>query len=227
MSMYALDKQSAVEADNLSKYLEKSGKYVGKFTRAEVLVSAKKGTHGIGFTFVDQSGQTAKFDVWTMQANMNKLSGFGLVQALMTCMSIKDLSTTQAEVDRYDYDQKKDVKVIADVFADLVGKPVGLVLQSVEYEKFKDNAPSGVYAWKLEPLIAFRASDSFTSSEIWGKATKPTKLDAVVSRLEDKPLKNKAVSRPEQGYSPYANSAPTPAPASSGFSDMDDDSIPF
>lgn len=48
--MYQIDPNAAREADNISSFLSETGKYKGKFLRAENITSSKKGTHGVGFT---------------------------------------------------------------------------------------------------------------------------------------------------------------------------------
>ena len=50
--MYTLDPTAAREAENFSSFLSETGKYKGKFIRAEKLVSTKKGTHGVPLRIV-------------------------------------------------------------------------------------------------------------------------------------------------------------------------------
>lgn len=220
--MYKLDTQSAIDADKFSQYLDKNGQYIGKFTRAEKLISKAKGTHGIGFTFEAQDGGGTRFDVWTMDKDGKKLSGFNLVNAIMTCLSLRDLPESTATIERYNWETKKTDKVQAQVFADLVGKPIGVVLRSTEYEKMKNNQLTGEYAWRLELVAPYRAADSFTASEILTKKTKAEKLESIMATLKDKPVKDKpaaAQRAPDRGM--------TPPPAyASEFAPMDDD-IPF
>lgn len=220
--MYKLDTQAAIDADKFSQYLDKSGKYVGKFTRAEKLVSKTKGTHGIGFTFEAQDGGTTRFDVWTMDKDEKKLSGFNAVCAIMTCLSLRDLPESTATIERRDWATNKTEKVQAQVFADLANKPIGLVLRNTEYQKMKDGVLTGEYGWRLELVAPFRAADSFTASEILTKKTKPEKLESIMATLKDKPMKDKpatAQRAPDRGM------APPPALEFAPFDDGSD--IPF
>lgn len=222
--MYQLNTKAAREADSFGSYLQETGKYIGQFTRAEKLISKNKGTHGIGFTF-ECNGQTAKFDIWTMDTANKPLGGFKALNAIMACLSIKGIAPTTGTVERYDWEAKTTNKVQAEVFADLCGKDIGLVLQKTEYEKMKEGRLTGEYGWRLELVAPFRAADEFTSSEILDRKTKPEKLASIMATLGDRPLKNKrhAVhSAPnDAGYS----AMPEP-PHHVAFAPMGDD-IPF
>ena len=158
--MYAIDKQAAIEADNHGGFLAETGKYKGHFTRAEKLISKNKGTHGIGFTFEDESKRTTRFDIWTRSGSGDNLMGYKTLQAMMTVMGLRNITPAQGIVDRYDYDTKTTSKVQAEVFNDLVGKPVGLVLRSTEYEKMRDGRLTGETGWRLELVAPFRAAGS-------------------------------------------------------------------
>jgi len=209
--MYTLDQSAARDADNIGAYLKDSGKYKGTFIRAENLTSKNKGTKGIGFTFEDTNKRTARFDLWTMDKDGKPLPSFKAVMAIMTCLRQKTLTPVMAEIDRYNYDEKKNEKVQAEVFKELTGKPIGVVLRSTEYEKMKDGVKTGQYDWRLELMVPFDAASELTASEILDKKTQPEKLAAIVAGLEDKPLKKSS------------------APASHAQNEMPafDDDIPF
>lgn len=225
--MYALDTNAAREADSFGSYLTETGKYVGTFTRAEKLISKNKGTHGIGFTF-ESAGQTTRFDIWTMDAQNKHLSGFKAVNAIMACMSLRGIAPKQGQVERYNWDTQQKETVQADVFPDLVGKPVGLVLQKTEYEKMRDGQYTGETGWRLELVAPFRAADEFTASEILDRKTKPEKLASIIAVLSDRPLKKRNTQQQGRAVDYEAgNQAAAAAGAGSGFDGMDDDSIPF
>ena len=151
--------------------------------------------------------------------------GWKHINAIMACMSLRGLSESQGTVERYNYDTQQRDKVQATIFPELMGKPVGLVLQKTEYEKMRDGMKTGETGWRLEPAAYFRAADEFTSSEILDRKTKPEKLAAIIAVLADRPLKNRPAARQQQSDS--YSSPPAGHPAGSGFDGMDDDSIPF
>lgn len=224
--MYALDQTAAREADSFGSYLTETGKYIGTFTRAEKLISKNKGTHGIGFTF-ECNGQTTRFDVWTINGEGKHLSGFKAVNAIMACMSLRGIKEASGQVERYNWDTQQKETVNAEIFPDLMGKPVGLVLQKTEYEKMRDGHKTGETGWRLELVAPFRAADEFTASEILDRKTKPEKLAAIIAVLSDRPLKSRPAqqSRAHDDVNAQAQHATTRS-AGSGFEDMDDD-IPF
>lgn len=216
--MYALDAKVAKESDQIGGYLKDTGKYKGQFTRAEKLVSANKGTHGIGFTFADENGQTTRFDIWTMNAQEEQLSGYKSLMAIMACMKVRNLTVKTAEVERYDYDAKERYTEDAEVFAELTGKPIGLLLRNTEYEKMRDGQKTGDTGWRLELYAPFEAATEFTAGEIIDKKKTPEQLAKILATLADRPLK--------KGSTPAPRQAAAPQTGGSRMSDMDDD-IPF
>lgn len=224
--MYQIDANAAREADNISSFLNETGKYKGKFIRAENLVSANKGTHGVGFTFETDGKQTTRFDIWTMNAQNEPLSGYKTINAIMACMKIKGLSVAKGQVERYDFDTKQRNQVEAEIFPELLGKPIGLVLQSTEYEKMKKGAKTGEYGWRLELVAPFEAATEFTASEIMDRATQPKKLAGIITTLADRPMKNKPAHRGAQQGGDYQSGPPAGHPANGGFNAPEDD-IPF
>lgn len=221
--MYQLDTNAAREADSIGNYLSETGKYIGKFTRAEKLVSKNKGTHGIGFTFESIGKQSTRFDIWTMDAQGKHLGGFKAVNAIMACMSLRGLQAATGEVERYNWETQQRETVQAEVFPALTGPDVGLVLQKTEYEKMRDGVKTGETGWRLELVAPFRAADEFTASEILDRKTKPEKLASVIAILTDRPLKNRPAPRQQDdGY----GAPPAGHPANGGFNSPDDD-VPF
>ena len=218
--MYALDTQSAREADNIGSYLKETGKYKGTFTRAEALVSQNKGTHGIGITFESESKQSTRFDLWVKDRDGKELQGYKTLQAILTVLKLRGIAPKPGQVDRYNYETKKTDKVQADVFPDLVGKPIGIVLRSTEYEKMKNGALTGETGWRLEPVVPFQADTEFTASEILDRKTKPEKLSSIVATLADRPLRNRTTTTRPADHDGFAPHDAQPA----GF---DEDSIPF
>lgn len=214
--MYQLDTQAAKQSDETGKFIKETGKYKGKFTKAEAL-TASTGTQGIAFTFVTEAGQEANFSIYTVKGDGTKLSSFQTLMALMACMKLRNVSDPKMGVTtKYDFTAKADVQYEAPLLLDLMNKPIGVILQSCEYEKQKDRVPTGEYGWKIELQGAFDAATELTASEILGGATKPEKLAKMIATLADRPLKSKSVR---------AN-----APVSNGAGDMNwpgEDDIPF
>jgi len=203
--MYTLNTQLAREADTQSNYLTETGKYIGRFTRAERLVS-KKGTEGIGFTFENASKMSTKFDLWLKNASGEDLPALKTLSAILVCLKLKDIKPAPGKVERYDFETKTKNIVDAEIFPGLLNKPIGLVFQKTEYEKMRDGALTGETGWRLEPLVPFEAQSELTASEILDRKTQPERLPRVIASLADKPLKNKSAQKPATSQANTVNS---------------------
>jgi len=203
MRSYDLNPESAKQAEQ--GRITETGKYAGTFTRAEA-VTSKKSTEGIEFTFRSSNGSDADFlTLWTHNADGKELFGLKVLNALMTCMRVKQIKPAQAQIEKWTDGSKQ--KVDATVFPDLMNKSIGVLLQKEHYTK-----NDGSMGSKLNLTGCYEASTEMTASEILNKATKAERLGGMVASLRDKALPLPTASR---------------APATgNGFDDMDDD-IPF
>lgn len=214
--MYNLDPNLAKKADVIGAYINETGKYTGTFIRAEKLVSASKGTDGIGFTFKDEAGRECRFDVWTRKGDGSPLSGLNQINAMMACLQLRGMQPVMMHVKKWDNDQGMETSQEVACFADIMGKPIGVLLRMEEYEKMKDQRKTGEHGWRVGLFAVFQAGTELMASEILGRKTKPEQLEKVVGMLSDKALK-KTAQRP-------ANAA-SDAPAGIPFDD--DADIPF
>lgn len=214
--MYKLDTDAARKADSIGAFINETGKYIGAFLRAEKLVSESKGTHGIGFSFKADGGQTTRFDIWTMKANNEPLPGMNQINALMACLQVRELKEVPRRVMKWDSAANKEAIQDAICFPELMDKRIGLLLRSEEYEKMQNGMATGETGWRMNLFACFQADTELMASEILDRKTKPEQLAKVIVMLADKPLKKKAAGRSH-----------APAHSSGGpMSDMDDD-IPF
>lgn len=209
--MYTLDPQAAKKADSIGAYISETGKYAGMFLRAEKLVS-QRGTDGIGFTFKDDAGKECRFDIWTRNAD-GPLSGMNNINALMACLSVRQLKEAVVRVKKWDADQGKEDVMDATCFPELMNKRIGLLLRSEEYEKMKNGQKTGETGWRMNLFASFQADTELMASEILDRKTKPEQLAKVIGMLADKPLKKSPASAP----------AHHSAPQGAAF----DDDIPF
>lgn len=209
---YELDTNQARAADQRGAFINETGKYVGKIIRAEE-ITADSGTKGIDFTFASNTGQQAKFALYTEKAGGSRIKiGHAFVMALMTCLKVRSIKTTPMKVKKWSKDAGAEVDATAPCFADLMSKDIGVLLEAEQYEK-----NSGDVGVRMVLAGVFQSDTELTASEVLDKKTTPEQLPKMVSMLRDRPLKAaKAASR--QG-APAARSG-------TGFDDMDDD-IPF
>jgi len=208
---YKLDTNAAKQADQLFARIEEKGKYMGVITRAESIQS-KKGTTGVGISFKTYTGATADYlDFWTINADGKQLAGYNLLMAIMTCLRVKGLKATTGEIEKYDRDLQARTKVQADLFKELMGKPIGFLIHMEEYAKTE-----GGTAWK--PVISAPFDHAgFTASEILAQAQKPETLEKMFFALRDRPLKPSASTAPQQSG---------PVNTGGSFDDLESD-IPF
>lgn len=212
--MYKLDPAAATKADTIGAYINETGKYVGKFTRAEKLVSATKKTDGVGFTFKADDGRETRFDVWTYKGNGEALTGLNQINAIMACLQVRELTIISQPVRRWENNQ--EVTVDGEVFPELQNKPIGLLLRSEEYEKMNNGAKTGATGWRMGLFAIFQSGTELMASEILSRKTKPEQLGKVIGMLADKSLRTRPAGAVSQGTD---NSRPAT---------MDDiDDIPF
>jgi hypothetical protein len=208
--MYNLDPTEARKADQTGNRITEIGKYVGKFTQAED-ITASTGTKGVALRF-ESNGQTANLSLYTQRANGEHIMGYQALMALMTCMSLRNITPKPGTVKYWDNDAKAEATRQGQVFPDLCNKPIGLLLETEDYPK-KD----GTTGTRMVLAGMFQPSTELTASEILDKKTKPEQLEKMVARLRHRPLK---------GAKPAASHAPAAGGGGTGFDDMEDD-IPF
>lgn len=210
--MYNLDPQAARKADTTGGMITEIGKYVGTFTQA-VDVTASTGTKGIALAFQSTAGQKARISLYTQKSNGEKLMGFDALSAIMTCLSLRSITPKPGVYLKWNPDTKADDKVQGEIFPDLCGKPIGVLLETEDYPK--NNGGTGT---RMVLKGIFQANTELTASEILDKKTTPEQLPRMVQSLRHRPIR---------GTKPAATHAHSSSgPVGSGFEDMDDD-IPF
>lgn len=205
--MYALNPQTARKADQTGNRITEIGKYVGTFTQAED-ITASTGTKGVALRF-ESNGQSANLSLYTRKSNGEEIMGMQALMAIMTCMRLRGIKPVAGTVKTWNRDTKQEETKSAQVFPDLCGKPIGLLLETEDYAK-----NDGGLGTRMVIAGIFQADTEFTASEILDQKTKPEQLEKMVARLHHRPVK---------GVKAPAAAAAKP---SSGFDDMDDD-IPF
>lgn len=214
--MYILNPEAARQGDTVGGFITETGKYVGKFLRAEKLVSREKQTHGIGFTFRAEDGRETRFDIWTQKADGTTLSGLNLINAMMTCLQVRELRAVSMRVKRWDANEGKDTEQVVPCFDALMNVDIGLLLRAEEYEKMKDNRLTGETGWRMNLFAVFQAKTGLMATEILARRTSAEMLDNVTSALRDKPLRKKAAAQ-----------SGTSDGAAYGAPSMLDDDVPF
>ncbi len=213
--MYALDKagaEAARKSDTGGGAIKEMGKYVGSFTQA-VDLDTKKGGKGIAFSFVSTSGQKANLAIYTKGADGSLYQGYEQLMAIMACMELRNITPKDGEYTKYDYDLRKDVRVMGTLFPELC-KPIGLLLETEDY--IKQDGDTGT---RMVLKNVFQANTELTASEILDRKTVPAQLEKMVEGLRHRPVKGALKHAPMPTR--------TTAPAGGGMDAGMDDDIPF
>lgn len=208
--MYSLNSTMAKKAE-AGGYIEDSGAYIGVFTRAEDITS-KGGAKGIEFDFKSDDGSSAnRLQLWTIGRDGNYIQGMYMVNALMACLKLREITPKTGWVEKWNWDTKAKEKQQAEVFPDLMNKSIGVVIQMEEYEKMNGDIGQ-------RPVIVrfFEPKSMMTASEILDSKAVPQELDKFMKRIEANPVKR---------LKKTSNQAPASAP--SGGPQIEDDDIPF
>lgn len=206
---YTLDATSARNAESIGKFIRDTGKYKGVFTRAELLISAEKGSRGIEFDFVSD-GKECTLQLWTHSGTGEPYSALNMVNAIMTCLALRGIQPKKMVVEKYDYDSKQRHKVEVTAFPDLMNKPIGLLLQK-ELSIYNNKERS-----KMLIFAAFNAESEKTSTEILDKIAQPSALAKLVLLLADKDNRKPGQAMQSQQQSKTTNA----------YAALDDD-LPF
>lgn len=204
--MYKLDPKAALAAEG--SYITEIGKYTGKFTSAEAIVSDKKGTHGIKLAFVTESGQKADLNLWTMGANEEQYSDYRILMSIMCCLGVRELTTANRRVKDKDGNER-----LSSFLPELENKPIGLLLETEEWAK--QDGTSGV---SMRLKLPFQADTELVASEILGRKTTAEQLPKIVQTLKHHPLK----TSDRRNLDAMNSNARAPAPST-----FPDDDIPF
>lgn len=207
--MYNLDPNAARKADQTGNRINELGKYVGQFAQAED-ITASTGTKGVALRF-KSNGQEANLSLYTTKADGTQIMGYQALMAIMTCLQLRGLSPKAGSVQAWDNDAKKEFTKKAQVFPELCGKDIGLLLETEDYPK-----KTGGVGTRMVIAGIFQAKTELTASEIMDRKTTPEQLEKMVARLRHRPVKGDRQS----------SSAPSAHDSGSGFDVMDDD-IPF
>lgn len=182
MRAYDLNPEQAKQASASARITE-TGKYIGRFTRAEE-VKSKQGTEGIEFAFESNDGQSADFlSLWTVNRDGKEIYGMKMVNAIMACLRTRSIKPVDGSVEKFQNGAK--TKVQATIYPDLMNKPIGVLLQRETYEK-----NDGSFASKFNIYACFDATSGMTAGEILDRATKAEQLDKIMKTFRDKPLQS-------------------------------------
>lgn len=191
MTDYVFNEEQAAKADDIANRIDTSGAYVGKFLRAEATVS-QSGTEGIVFEFDGGSSGRGEFTLWTRKEDGSTAFGMNFLQSIMLMLGLRGLKSAPGKVMKWSDDANARVEEDGEVFPDLVGRSIGIVLQ-----KELTTKRSGGDSYRLNLYGVFHHESRLTASEIKERKTTPMKLDKLLKGLKDKDSR-KASAEPTQ-----------------------------
>lgn len=216
MRTYKLDTDAAKNANNGGKRITEPGVYAGKI-RAAWGETTKNGAEGVFIQFDCENGQEiGPLALYTHDKDGKAISGYDALNAIMTCVRVRELVPTKGKVTVYDYDTKADVEKTKDVFLMLAGKPVGLLLRQEEYENREGDLKT-----RLVIAGSFDPATKQMATEILAKSKDAIALTRAAEWLEKNPVK------PLKGKRAASNGAAPSGGNGAPFVDDDLESVPW
>jgi hypothetical protein len=184
-----LNAQSASSADNIATGIRDTGKYIGKITRAEKLLSGN-GTQGLGISFKSYDGQTADYlDLYTINASGDDLPSLKMVNAILAVLKLREAQDGPINFEKYDTSTKQREQRTAEGYPSLMGRDIGFLLQKEIYTDQHGADKDRVILYGV-----FQADTELTASEVLANKTTPEKLPRIIESLMARPIRDKRVS---------------------------------
>jgi hypothetical protein len=210
---FNLDQQAAREANTGGKRITETGKYKGTIVVA-FYEKNDKGTESMNIMFKSDAGQEAgPLNIYTHNGQGSALAGYKLVNAIMTCCRVKSLTPVAAPVQLYDFNSQSAVTKQKEIYKELTGRPIGLVLQQEEYQKQDQSIGE-----RMVISAPFEAGSELMAMEILDKRTVPEQLGKYMGWIGKNPVR-----RLRKQQAPTAAAYAAQAPITNDF----DDDIPF
>ena len=202
---YDLDINAAVRVGNAPRITD-TGAYVGKIYDA-YQYQTKGGATMVRIEFIAGDERRATTEMCIVKKNGSDAFGINIFHALLACCHMR--STTAQPDQVFLFGQKQKIER----FKDMLGKPVGLLLQKetdLSREKYQDS---------LKIVTPFDPVSRQTAKELLEKA-EAKMLDKLIASTKDRVTGSRSNPAVEQFESPERQA---PADSSSSFGD----DIPF
>lgn len=216
---YNLDPKAASEAGSGgSRRVDQSGLYPATILFAWGTIN-DNGTEAVHIIADCDNGQKLEQAFYTFNKAGDALPSYKMVNALMTCASVRQLNAVRGDVTRYDFDAKADLIYKEDVYPELVGNRAIFAVQMEAYV-------NGQGQERQRPIVVgvYHAESQRSAAEILAKPPSEAKsIDAQAKWLEANPVKAAKEQRKPQGTPPISPGAPQSVTGTW----FDDDDIPF
>ncbi|HCK29117.1 hypothetical protein [Acinetobacter ursingii] len=178
---FGYNPESAKQADG-SLRIEEAGKYVGIIKHME-FITAKSGTTGFEIEFETDNKESASFSIWTEKKDGTPLSGVHKINALLACVGARGLTPTNAQLEKYDFDEKERVMKNCIVAPEVAGKRIGFLLQRENYQN-----DSGDWKYQMNFFSCFHEQSELMAKELIERKTSPEALPKSLASLMSNPI---------------------------------------
>lgn len=189
---YEYDPDAASKADDVASRIDTSAAYIGQLKIAHAF-KASTGTEGIHFEFVSPGSGSAGFDIYTRKNDGTPVFGMNQLQAMMMILGLRGLRAESGKFEAYDADVGKRTERDGEIFPELCGKDIGLVLQKEKYTKNDEKE-----GYRMNLFGIFHPIARLTASELKDRKTQPEKLEKMLRSLKDKDSRRVVTAEPAQ-----------------------------
>lgn len=188
---FALNQDAAREANSGGKQIRATGKYKGTITA--FYDKSDKGAESVNLMFESDQGQTCgPLSIYTHNKDGKELPGFKLVNAIMVCVRTRSLTTAPGNVELYDFDTNSVQTKQKDVYQELSGKKIGLVLQQEEMTDKDGHLKldnQGNPKYRMTVSAPFDYQSELMAVEILDKKATPEQLGKVLEYIMANPVR--------------------------------------
>lgn len=206
-----------------TSFITTSGAYVGSITAARIYES-KSGAEMLDIDFETLELERAHMSMCIYDKAGKATFSRAILDSLMTVCRVRSLKAEQRR-----FKDRQGTEQIGYFFIDLMGKPIGLLIQAAP-EEYDINGEIKTMV-RLNLLTPFDPRTRQNAAEILDQAEAKA-VDAKLKNLKDKPLK-KLAAQSSNGFesapvprNSYA-SAPAQVPPAAPGGDFSPDKIPF
>lgn len=215
---FTLNQDAAREANSGGKQIRITGKYKGSIIA--FYDKSDGGAESVNLMFESDQGQTCgPLSIYTHNKDGKELPGFKLVNALMVCVRTRTLTTKLGNVELYDFDSGSVQTKQKEIYQELSGKKIGLVLQQEEMTDKAGNLKldnQGNPKYRMTVAAPFDYQSELMAVEILDKKATPEQLGKVLEYIMANPIRF-AKRKAAQGN----NNQPPP-----NFEGLNNDDIP-
>ncbi len=219
MSFWQLDKAKASKVGQ-SNYITGNTQDVFKILSASWQTRQAKNNNPANLVMSlhieNKDKQTAHLDIYYGNTDGERWSGENLINAIMMCCNLEQLSSVQGTYLVYNHDQGKDVQVQGNIAPELAGKYVGMFLADNYYVNKNHELKRGginlfnVYDWQSKQLAWQKVQNEMGSDE------KLAEVAQAMLKASESSKKQAEKTLSDIGYMP----APTQATAPTANNDF-------